>query len=94
MDCCSVCTVCVPGTSVCQCACVACEFVDSTLVLFLCVVLWFLFRELLYCVCASKCDDYVCVPELVGQFSYPWAAVCEYTNHNYMSLTNYRMPSL
>jgi hypothetical protein len=33
---------------VCQFAFVACEFVDSTLVVFLCVVLWFLFRELMH----------------------------------------------
>ena len=46
--------------------------------MFLRVVLWFLFRELLYCVCASKCDAYACVLEEVGQFSYPWAVVCEY----------------
>ena len=29
--------------------------------MFFCVVLWFLFHELLYCVSASECYAYVCV---------------------------------
>jgi hypothetical protein len=39
--------------------------------------MWFGFCELLYCVCASECNAYVCVFEEVGQLSDPWAVVGE-----------------
>jgi hypothetical protein len=70
------------------------EFVDSTLVVFLRVVLWFLFRELLYCVCASKCDVNVCVLEEVGQFSYPWAVVCKDSPFFWFCFCSFHCPVL
>lgn len=60
-----------------QFACVTDKFVDSTVVIFLLVVLWFLFRELFYCVCASEGYANVCALEVVCQFSYPWPGECE-----------------
>ena len=43
--------------------------------MFVCVVFWLCFPELLYCDCTPESDPYVF--EGVGQFSYYWAVVCE-----------------
>jgi len=56
---------------------VAGECVNSTFIVFLYVVLWFWFCELLYCVCASECNAYVRVFEEVGYLSYSWTVIGE-----------------
>ena len=56
-------------------ACVTCKFIDSTFVLFLCIVGYFWFCELLWGVGVRIGYSHICVFEYVIDFSYYWVVV-------------------